>query len=228
MLLRPAASEATGADIDEALGLSEGLGVHEAWNSIDQQIAASNGTITNSEGGALPVVAFANRVWPAQGADPDQGWLDLLASYHGADVALIDVTQADASRDIINAWVGDQTQGLIPELLPEDFINSDTTMVLTNAIYFEATWGEPFDQIGPSDFQRLDGSEVAAPFLSRELRSPFGSGDGWTAVEVDYGGRDYSMLFLVPDAGRFNEVRDQLSVDLLNEVDAALERETVV
>jgi hypothetical protein len=47
---------------------------------------------------------------------PSQEWTNLLASEHGATTCTLDFAgDASRSRDAINRWVGEQTQGLNPD-----------------------------------------------------------------------------------------------------------------
>jgi serpin B len=48
-------------------------------------------------------------------------------------------------RLLINCWVEDQTEERIKDLLPEGALTVDTRLVLTNAIYFKASWMSEFD-----------------------------------------------------------------------------------
>ena len=96
-------------------------------------------------------MTIADRIWPALDVEPDQEWIDLLASRHGADVVPLDFAgDADASRDIINDWVADRTEDLIPELVPEGVIGPNTVLVLTDTLYFNADLERPFGQYDPS------------------------------------------------------------------------------
>jgi len=52
-----------------------------------------------------------------------------------------------------------------------------------------------------------------------ELGDPRGAGDGFVGAEIPYVGGAFSMLLIVPDEGRFAEVRDRLSQGLLAEID---------
>ena len=65
-------------------------------------------------------------------------------------------------REIINDWVSEQTEGKIENLLPPGVINAITSLVLTNAIYFNAAWAKPSEESlteeGP--FTLLDGRQV--------------------------------------------------------------------
>ena len=226
LMARPAADESTGRAIDEAFGLPAAQASHEAWRAVDAAIAASNGAAEAIDGSATPVVAMADRIWPASGTSPDQVWIDLLARFHGVDVETIDVGAPEPSRVVINDWVAEQTNQLVPELLPQGFITADTKLVLTDAVYFKAQWRTVFGKYGPLDgvFTRLDGSTVDTTYLvDLEQPGPRGHGDGFVGAEIPYLGDDYSMLVIVPDEGRFGEVRDRLSTALLAEIDATFE-----
>ena len=223
LMAREAADDTTAAAIDDTFGLPDGMSAHEAWNSLDADLAASNGTAVAIDETESPIVTVADRLWPSTSATPDQAWIDLLATHHGADVETIDVTDGEGSRAQINGWVADQTNGLIPELLPAGFVNPNTVLVLTDTVYFKAQWRSIFGKYGPEDgrFTRLDGSEVDVSYLvDLEQPGPRGAGDGYVGAEIPYLGDDYAMLLIVPDEGRFEELRERLSADLLAEIDA--------
>lgn len=224
LMARGAADEETRSAIDEAFAMPAGLAAHDAWNSLDTALTASNGTATAVDGSESPIVTVADRLWPSSTAAPDQVWVDLMATHHGAGVETIDVSDGQGSRQRINGWVSEQTNELIPELLPEGFINPDTVLVLTDAVYFKAQWRTIFGKYGPIDgtFTRLDGSTLDTSFLvDLEQPGPRGTGDGFVGAEIPYLGDDYAMLLVIPDEGRFAEVRDRLSTDLLAEIDAS-------
>jgi serpin B len=214
LLMAAAAGDATTSSaIESAFGLP--VGAHDAWNSIDHAIASSQSDQVT--------VTTADRIWPRIGIEPDQQWIDLLATRHGTDVVPLDFAdEPDASREVINDWVSDRTAALIPELLPAGFIEPDTVLVLTDAVYFAADWATPFGKYGPVDgtFTTVNGDEVDVSFMQElELDDRRGIGDGFVGAEIPYAGGDYSMLLLVPDAGRYEEVIDRLDQGLLDDID---------
>jgi serpin B len=218
LMARAAADDPTGTAIDSAFALPAGLGAHQAWNAIDQLIAAA----AAAEDGIT--VTIADRIWPRLGLTPDQDWVDLLVAEHGATTEALDFPGDPAgSRRLINNWVGEQTDGLIPELLPEGFVHDQTVLVLTDAVYFKARWQIPFGKYtAVTDlFTRLDGSTLEVSYLRElELTDRRGAGDGFVAAEIPYVGGDFSMLVIVPEEGRFAEIRRSLDQDMLDEVDA--------
>ncbi len=216
LMARAAADEATGVAIDTGFGLPSGGSAHRAWNVVDHEIRdAQSAEVT---------VTIADRIWPRVGLVPDQGWIDLLAAEHGADVETLDFGgDPDGSRETINGWVSDQTETLIPELLPAGFIQQDTVLVLTDAVYFAARWQTPFGKYPAVDgtFTTLDGTEVPVVLMRQlELADRRGTGDGFVGAEIPYAGGVFSMLVIVPDEGRFAEVRDRVDQTLLDQIDA--------
>lgn len=217
LMARAAADQSTGAAIDEAFGLPAGRGAHQAWNATDQMISAAADTEDEV------TVRIADRIWPRLDVTPNQTWVDLLAIEHGASTETLDFSaDPEGSREIINTWVGDQTEGLIPELLPEGFIHRQTVLVLTDAVYFKARWQTVFGKYPnvKDVFTLLDGSSLETEFLRElELTDRRGAGDGFVGAEIPYVGGEFSMLVVVPDLGRFQEIRDRLDQDLLDEID---------
>lgn len=217
LMARAAADLGTGRAIDAGFGLPDGVSPHEAWNALDQTMAREGGGAT---------LRMADRIWPRTDVTPGQDWIDLLATYHGVTTEALDLAgDPSGSRETINGWVGDQTEGLIPELLPEGFIDSETVLVLTDAIYFEAAWATPFGKYAGTtgDFTRLDGSTVEVDYMRElELEDRRGIGDGYEAAEVPYSDGEFSMLLIIPDEGRFDELRGRLGQGLVGEVDDAL------
>jgi serpin B len=213
LMAAAAADDPTRAAIDSAFGLPDGA--HEAWNAIDLQIADAQSDQVS--------VAIVDRIWPRIGVEPDQAWIDLLASRHGADVVPLDFRgDSGGSRRTINDWVSERTESLIPELLPDGFIKPNTVLVLTDTLYFAADWAMPFGKYGPVDgvFTTLDGTEVPTSFMRElELADRRGTGDGFVGAEIPYAGNEYSMLVLVPDEGRYDEFVERLDQDLLDEID---------
>lgn len=219
LMARAAADDTTAQAIDATFRLPEGLAAHTAWNRSDLTMAA------DADRSDELTVTIADRIWPKLDLTPEQEWIDLLASQHGATTEALDFAgDPEGSRDTINSWISDQTQGLIPELLPEGFIKpGNTVLVLTDAIYFKARWARVFGKYSNVEepFMRLDGTTVDTEYMRElELDDRRGVGDGFVGAEIPYVGGDFSMLVIVPDAGRFNEVRLALNQDLLDNIDA--------
>lgn len=220
LMVRAAADDPTGSAIDSLFGLPEDQMAHEAWNSIDQRMAVDAEASENMR------LAIADRIWPAIEVAPSQEWIDLLASHHGASVQALDFPgDPESSRNVINSWISEQTDGLIPELLPEGMINEQTRVMLTDTIYFRASWAVPFhEEFNVVDeFTRLDGTTIETEYLHKlQVEDRAAVGEGFVAAEIPYAGGAFTMVVIVPEAGQFPDLRDRLTQDFINEIDELL------
>jgi serpin B len=86
-------------------------------------------------------------------------------------------------------------------------------MVLTNALYFYGSWLFPFDVENTEDatFHTLAGSDVTVPTMNRDVFVPYGEADGYQIVDLPYDGNNVAMTIVLPEVGRFDEIRAGLS-----------------
>lgn len=180
---------------------------HVAHNWLDAQLAARNLPAMNYEWGDLAAVELrtANGVWVLDDyADLiAHDYLDLLARHYDAGVFLAQFdTRPELERAAINEWVSERTAELIPELFPVGVIDTQTTLVLANALYLKAPWARPFSAQAtePAPFFRLDGSELEVEMMHDDaLRADYGEGPGYQALALPLRGDELEMLIIVPD-----------------------------
>ncbi|MBN1439778.1 MAG: serpin family protein [Anaerolineales bacterium] len=201
--------------------------LHPAFNKLALELAGRA-----AAAGLDPDQAFqlnvANALWGQTGFPFRQDFLDLLARNYAAGMRLADFKQApEAARRAINDWVSRETKDKVEEIIPApppEIITVLTRLVLANAVYFKAAWLYPFESHAtrPGAFRLLDGTTVEAPMMHGQARLPSMHEDGFTAVELPYAGSQVSMLFLVPDEGRFREVESRLDAGWLDAAVASL------
>jgi serpin B len=189
--------------------------LHPAFNALDLELASrAEGTEgQDEEGFRLDIV---NSIWGQSNHSFLPEFLDVLAKNYGAALRLLDFENApEESRQVINEWVSDQTEGRIKDLIPQGAINELTRLVLANAIYFNAAWSHPFEEEQTRDgtFHLLDGSQVTVPMMQQTEYFGYTEGDGYQAVELPYTGEKVSMVILLPAAGRFEEFEKPLDAE---------------
>ncbi len=197
--------------------------LHTALNALDLALV-TRGADVDVEGDPFKL-HVANALWGQRGFPFLEEFLDVLAVNYGAGLRPLDFVDApDASRLEINRWVEDQTEGRIVDLLPPGVITALTRLVLTNAIYFKASWRTPFfeELTAPKPFHLLDGSEVTVPTMSVDAEFNHYRANGFHAVELPYVGEQTSMVIIVPDAGRFDEIESSLDAARLSAIFANL------
>jgi serpin B len=194
--------------------------LHPAFNSLDQELASrgEGAQGKDGEGFRLNVV---NALWGQKDYDFLDSFLDTLAVNYGAGLRILDFVKApEESRVTINDWVSDETEGRIEELIPEGIIDAMTRLVLTNAIYFNAAWADPFNENATQDgpFYLLDGSTVTVPLMRQTEGYGYTEGAKYQAVEMPYDGHELSMVIILPGENEYNNFEDGLDTNQLNAI----------
>ena len=204
--------------------------LHPAFNALDLRLASrGEGRLGNDSGGFQ--LNIANTLWGQRGYGFLETFLDVLEQNYGAGVRPVDFVGAtEESRVTINDWVAEQTEDRVRDLIPPDVIDRSTRLVLTNAIYFKATWLQPFreSETRMGAFHLLDGDEVEVPMMSQVAWLGHASGEGYQAVDLPYVGKELSMTILLPDEGRFREFEDSVNADLVDRILDDIEERNVL
>jgi serpin B len=173
----------------------------DGMNSLDQALSGLSGTFKDQAGEPVELrLHVANAPFAQAGMSLKQAYLDTLATRYGAGLRLVDfIGDTENSRRLINAWVSDQTEKRIPELL--DSLDPMTRLVLVNAIYLKAPWETAFREESTQDvpFTKADGSPVSVPTMMGSPECKYAAGTGWQAVELPYVGGSLAMTIVVPD-----------------------------
>ncbi len=149
-----------------------------------------------------PTVRFdiANSIWYDQTfPEPQADFLAACHEYFSALVTGLDFGASDAAPTI-NAWVEEQTNGKIEEIV-NDPIDPYTCMFLLNAIYFKGAWTYQFDEQFTCDdyFILPDGSEkICRMMTQRGLYWHYTADDFW-ALDLPYGDTSFRMTIILPE-----------------------------
>jgi len=204
--------------------------LHPAFNALDLELAGRGRAPQIGESSRFQL-NIANAIWGQEGYAFLPEFLDVLAQNYGAGLRLLDFVNApEESRLAINDWVSDQTEGKIPDLMPQGVIDELTRLVLTNAIYFNAGWAFPFETQDTEEgtFYLLDGDEVTVPMMKQSHEFGYAEGEGYQAVSLPYGASGVSMVLLVPPAGQFEAFESSLNAERVDAIVNGLERWRVI
>ena len=82
-----------------------------------------------------------NALWIQKDYPFLEDYINIVEKYYGGKASNLDfVKEAEKSRQTINSFIEEQTNGKIKDLIPKGVLDSLTRLVLTNAIYFKGTW----------------------------------------------------------------------------------------
>ena len=191
--------------------------LHPVFNLLDQTLTALGDSDDDFQ------LHIANSLWGQDEYPFLPDFLDLLARNYGAEIHLVDFTSSrdrEAARQAINAWVSQQTNNRIKNLLAEGSLSEETRLVLVNAIYTKGKWSMPFENDGDYPFTLLDGQQVNVPTMLRRSNTDYYLGNGCQVVVLPYESYNQrsraEMIIVMPDPGTFVEFEqsfDQFALD---------------
>jgi len=201
-------------DLDDAA-------LHEAFNSLDLALDERGSESVDEPTGDAFELSVVNAAWGQTGYQFVQAYLDTLAQNYGAGMWLLDfLNDPDGSRVSINDWVADESHDRIVDLLPEGAISAATSLVLTNVIYFKASWLKKFDPADTVDatFSRMDGTDVDVRMMHVADELMYGTTDGCEYLRVPYVGKNVEMLLILPAPGHYTAVETALTGDAIGDM----------
>ncbi|MFW5773723.1 MAG: serpin family protein, partial [Tangfeifania sp.] len=159
------------------------------------------------------VFEIANAIFYADIMEVKPGFLDVNKNVYEAEVDRLDFSSPSAV-ETINNWVAGKTNDKITKIIER--LNPLDRMVLLNAIYFNGTWTNEFDEEGTHEraFHKTDGSTIEVPMMSKMEKLNYTANGLFKAIKMPYGNGQYNMVVFLP-AGENN------SQDVIDELSAA-------
>ena len=148
---------------------------------------------------------IANALYVQEGTDLQGDFLQLAKDSFGAEVQPAGFkTNHEAVRQEINRWVDQRTGGKIQGLFGPGALDSLTSLVLVNAIYFKGRWANQFrmQDTRPLPFYMADGASTSVPMMHQTGKAGYAENELLQRLELDYRGGEFSGVFLLPRLGR--------------------------
>ncbi len=176
-------------------------------------------------------LSTANALWAQKDFPFVEEYFDIINQYYGGKVTNLDFkTKTEESRETINSWVEEQTKDKIKDLIPNGLLSPDTRLVLTNAIYFKGKWVVPFEEENTEEKDFFVDPETT---VKTEMMYLYGEGmnyfetEGLQVLELPYEGKELSMVILLPENGKMEELESSLATDALSEWTADMDSKDV-
>ncbi|HVK26052.1 MAG TPA: serpin family protein [Actinokineospora sp.] len=174
-----------------------------------------------------PVIAVTNTLWADASIRVEDSFADELSRWSDGSVRNAPFqTEPEKARDEINADVAVTTRDLIPELLPEGTISSDTVSALVNALYLKCAWRNKFSEyLTESKPFHTTAGAVEVPTMALNESVPYASTGGWQVVGLPAVG-GVEAVILLPD-GDLADAEPKLTADSLGALLSAPEHRQV-
>ena len=162
----------------------------------------------------LTKVMIANTIYMNKGYELKSDFITKAKTFYDAEPETRDFADGQ-TRDVINKWGNDHTEGMIPEVLKEGEFDPSAVSYLLNAIYFKGAWAEKFDKDNTKD-ETFKGysADKQVPMMHQEHEFNYAETDDCQALCLPYGNLAYRMTILLPKEGKtINDVLKNLTAE---------------
>lgn len=176
------------------------------WNNTNdtQQLFRQLLGSYNSRNKRVAVMNIASRIWIKKGMRLQPEFAANIVGTFGSKVGKNNFADdGENSRRKINQWVKKSTGNTIREFLKPGTIDAMTRLVLVNAVYFKGKWKTPFDASKTRKRKFFTNSNKVVytkMMVAASLSADVARGMDFTAIEVPYQGKKFSMIIVLPDA----------------------------
>jgi serine protease inhibitor len=170
----------------------------------DDDINRANRNLIDTLAKADPAAApeIANALWVQKDFPINPDFLTVCESFYEASAASLDfVGDPKTAAAEINSWVDKNTNHRIPAIVRE--IDPATRLILTDAVYFKATWSFPFRKADtrPRPFHLMSGDSLQSAMMDQYQSKEFTylENQSFQAIRLPYGNEErYAMYVFLP------------------------------
>lgn len=146
-------------------------------------------------------LSVANSIFTNKFVAIKPAFVQVNQNFYNAEVKAVDFGNS-ATKDLINKWASDNTNGLIKEVIERT--DPDDLMYLLNAIYFKGIWTTKFNTRDTSKrpFTRENGTRKQVDMMSQTANFNYAEDQNLQVVQLPYGNQAFSMMALLPKEGK--------------------------
>ena len=202
-MLSDGAAGDTRAEICNVLGF--GSGGQQAVNEFSRDLMVIAQKAANGE----EVLEFANAAIANKRMNFYESYKQSLRNYYDADLFSMDFDRDDVVS-FVNDWASRKTHGRIDHVL--DDINPLCLAIFMNAVYFKASWADPFYESATTEgpFTTQGGERRMEKMMKKGGYRSYYKGDKYEMLTLSYGyqkseyrigASNYSMSLILPSEG---------------------------
>ena len=193
-MLNNGAAGKTQQEINDVLGFGEAGA--DGINQFCRKMLNEAPTLDKETKAEIANTIFVNSHWGYELKEP---FVQKANDYYDAQPEARDFYDG-LTRDVINQWGSDHTQGMIKEVLTKDEFSKDAVSYLLNALYFKGAWANKFNPDNTKDEPFNGGETVPMMHITDEFQ--YTDNDLYQAVKLPYGNGAYLMTVILPREGK--------------------------
>uniref|UniRef100_A0A0N4Z6J2 SERPIN domain-containing protein n=1 Tax=Parastrongyloides trichosuri TaxID=131310 RepID=A0A0N4Z6J2_PARTI len=144
-------------------------------------------------------IKSVNKIYVKEGLKLEDGFVDGLKKYYNGQFEQIEFTSPDAAEKI-NKFVEESTNNIIKDLINQNDLNSLTSSILINAIYFKGGWEKQFleENTSSDDFYISNSNVKKIDMMFKKDKYNYYENEEYQIISLNYEGNQQRMVILLP------------------------------
>ncbi|MCM1076980.1 MAG: serpin family protein [Bacteroides sp.] len=158
-------------------------------------------------------LTHSNGMWSDKNVDIKDDFVKNIKDYYSADIKSLDFADSNGSKNAINRWAAEKTNGMIANIFNDDQDLTSTKFILCNALSFAGEWTHPFDKkkTQRQTFSNINDSQSTVDMMiSQDIKFPYVSTETAEIVGLPYGNRSFSLYVILPSVGNDDESYEEV------------------
>lgn len=183
-------------------------------DAMQESTAALSKALRSHDGIELSI---ANALWSDRSMPLAAAFVRRCRDLYEAEAITLEFKKP-GSAGVINDWVKQKTHQKISSIVSPEIVAASKA-ILTNAVYFQGRWRDPFSKRATRDgtFHLVNGTQKQLPFMWQAgLDGAYRSGDGFEAAVLPYERSGMALFAILPAPGKSpEEALSKVSVEKL-------------
>jgi serpin B len=164
--------------------------------------------------------SVSNAIWVDKSVKIDEVYRNSLEHKYLSDFEQTDFTNANLAVSNINGWVSEKTNRRINEIVSSANINSETKMLISNAVYFKGEWLNKFEKqktISAPFFTSVE-NQYKIDFMNMTENLQYFENDEYQFISKPYKDSNFSFCIILPKKlFGIEEIEKKLNTDFFKE-----------
>jgi serpin B len=189
---------------------------------LGNQGSLKNDFIHNNAGksDSCSFYSVSNAIWVDKSVKIDEVYRNSVEHKYLSDFEQTDFTNANLAVSNINGWVSEKTNRRINEIVSSANINSETKMLISNAVYFKGEWLNKFEKqktISAPFFTSVE-NQYKVDFMNMTENLQYFENDEYQFISKPYKSSDISFCIILPKKlFGIEEIEKKLNTDFFKE-----------
>jgi len=162
-----------------------------------------------------------NAIWLDKRLKVEGGYRKSVSDKYFSDFKLTEFTNTELAVSDINRWVSEKTNRRINEIVSAANVNSDTKMLISNAVYFKGEWLNKFEKqktISAPFFTSVE-NQYKVDFMNMTESLQYFENDEYQFISKPYRDSDFSFcIILTKKLFDIEEIEKKMDNDFLKEI----------